>query len=577
MGDNYQYDNSLASQAIQSPYVSKSWAYLNDNNNGNYGSNIVNFDLSGFYNSNDFISPSEMYLEVPIVIGLTQSFTTTAATDYAVGFKSGYYNLISSMIVQYDGETIQQQTANQNFYTSFKMNTTLSRADLDTIGPTIGFYPDTPTAWGYTAANAAINASGNGINNNANLSSATAVSYGVGEVYNQGLFRRQLNTSYNPIVGKYAGIQTVAQANNELRNYTTQVLGAAGTGYQAWFITATIRLKDISSFFEKAPLTKGFYTKLTLYMNLGSLVCLSTAANVMAVSGNSINFPNGTCPIMISEATQGSANATGALANANAANQIVVSCSIAKPQPVPGAGIAHSTLIPSHTMASCRIYAPMVTLELSKAEKYILENQKGKYVEFEELISNNLLNIGAGTSFNFNVTNSITDPIGILVIPMISSTVNGTMATIQTGTGYTGAFAPFSPAISPFATEPATTSPISLTGFNVQVAAKNILSNQISYSYEMFLQEFYGTNAVNGGQSSGLNSGFVDFISFNNIYRYYYVNLERRNTDNFTPKSVAVMGTNNSSVAIDLYFFVIRRKSLVLDILSGRIIKNITE
>ena len=90
----------------------------------------------------------------------------------------------------------------------------------------------------------------------------------------------------------------------------------------------------------------------------------------------------------------------------------------------------------------------------------------------------------------------------------------------------------------------------------------------------MFIQEVLGCNAINGGQSIGLTSGLIDEIGFNNIYKYYWVNLERRSTDNVAPKSINITGINNNRVPIDLHIFVVTRKSVVLDVETGRLVSS---
>ena len=53
------------------------------------------------------------------------------------------------------------------------------------------------------------------------------------------------------------------------------------------------------------PLTKGFMCKLTINLNLGSLKITTNGSSsviptTMHLKGSDINFPNGTCPLMIS-------------------------------------------------------------------------------------------------------------------------------------------------------------------------------------------------------------------------------------------------------------------------------------
>ena len=160
--DQFEYESSSATQGnSESPFVSKQWVWVPDNNNGAYGSNTLTFDLSSLYNSQKFIGVNEMFMEVPLVVVLSQHANNAMTqSDYAVGFKSGYFHIIDSLNIVYDGQTVQQGCNHSNFYTSFKINSTMSYNDLLTIGPSLGVYPDDPTSWRYvnTVVNGAVTA-----------------------------------------------------------------------------------------------------------------------------------------------------------------------------------------------------------------------------------------------------------------------------------------------------------------------------------------------------------------------------------------------------------------------------------
>ena len=135
MSDQFQFESSGISQMTDEPYRSKQWNYCNDQNQGNYASNQVVFDLSSFYNQNKFIAPSEMFLVVPVVSVLSTNAADGLANtqnDWSLGYKSGYYNIISSMQIDYNNKTVQQLTPNLNYYVSFKMNSTMSKSSVDT-------------------------------------------------------------------------------------------------------------------------------------------------------------------------------------------------------------------------------------------------------------------------------------------------------------------------------------------------------------------------------------------------------------------------------------------------------------
>ena len=430
--DQYIFEESSSAQGnTESPFVSKQWIWTPDTNQGAYGANTVTFDLSSLYNAQKFIGVNEMYMEVPLVVVLSQDQNNAMlSNDYAVGFKSGYFHLIDSLNIVYDGQTVQQGCNHSDFYTSFKINTSMSYNDLLTIGPTIGVYPDNPTSWAYSIAPGR---GGVGLRNNQNAATATSVTgLGQGEAYNNGFLKRQLRTSVNSSAVANANTRLNALTPDavvkaSLRNTTTLVVPDASNhrkDYQVYFVTATIRLGDISSFFANMPLTKEFYARLTFNMNLGSLKITKTALTSQTIQQSDIQFPYQTCPLMVAQLYDGTNANTNALRLDTASTEVVVGVYIAKVTASLNATIHQSTLgVGNHTMNSCRIYAPMYEMQPENAEKYITENTK-KYVEYEDIQYIPLLNQASGATINFNVSNSVLNPTGLLIMPMISASAN---------------------------------------------------------------------------------------------------------------------------------------------------------
>lgn len=202
MADEYTIHESTADMRSDPVYTSKQWAYQVDQNNGSYASRQVIFDLSGFYNSQRFINPQEMFLVVPIVTTLTSSNTLATASagttdglganpfyaadangvptayvgagnnaaqitdQFAMGFKSGYWNLINSIQIQVDGKDVIQTIPNINYHASFVANTSWSKSDVEKHGPLLGFLPDKADSWKIVAGRSEY--WGSGILGNAN-------------------------------------------------------------------------------------------------------------------------------------------------------------------------------------------------------------------------------------------------------------------------------------------------------------------------------------------------------------------------------------------------------------------------
>ena len=123
--DSFTYYESTSKDDNHPLFLGKQWAYQVDQNNSNYSSKQLVFDLSGFYNSSRFINGKEMVLVMPIVVLLSASgglsgcnglgvAPSLAANDstfdvttnggqitdqYGFGLKNGYWQFIQSMQV----------------------------------------------------------------------------------------------------------------------------------------------------------------------------------------------------------------------------------------------------------------------------------------------------------------------------------------------------------------------------------------------------------------------------------------------------------------------------------------------
>jgi hypothetical protein len=141
--------------------------------------------------------------------------------------------------------------------------------------------------------------------------------------------------------------------------------------------------------------------------------------------------------------------------------------------------------------------------------------------------------------------------------------------TINPNTGFISGIPVFQ---SPFDTAgTGTSSPMTwITNFNVQVSGQNAIYNTQKYNFEQFNNQLYGQNSVNGGLTDGLTSGLVDRAAFDLTYCYYYVNIERmRPVEMSVPKSIQIIGQNQSVHALDLYCFIEYGNQIDIDVITG--------
>jgi len=115
------------------------------------------------------------------------------------------------------------------------------------------------------------------------------------------------------------------------------------------------------------------------------------------------------------------------------------------------------------------------------------------------------------------------------------------------------------------------TSPmITLGNFNVQISGQNAIYNTQRYTFEEFNNQLYGQNAVNGGLTDGLTSGLIGYQDFLNSNCFYYINVERMlPVEQSVPKSVQILGTNFSTLTIDMWVFVEYGIEINVDLQTG--------
>ncbi len=358
--DAFALENSMLKTDTTPDFNSKYWTFMNDQNNLNYGTKQVIFDLSGFFNSQRFIDLAEMILVIPIVTTLspddlfqnkqtwvlnpTQTMDglgvpqPTAAADlgsyepsqlWAMGFKSGYWNLIYNMSVNVDGIDCVQLTPNINYIASFEAATKWSQSDIAKHGPMCGFLPDDELSWGINPTKVG-NANGYGVYNNSLppdhiqdsfpfIAGQTAITNSTGVAVsgfvnvkpsnsfgrhlnnknrchvNRALYERmnQINFYNNPVSqGQQKGTadehylvdpKLICQSiSDKSSSYTASALADGcfmvnptadnnTSSARVWMTTCIIRFKDICPMFNELPISRCMYIRLVINVNTGHM------------------------------------------------------------------------------------------------------------------------------------------------------------------------------------------------------------------------------------------------------------------------------------------------------------------
>jgi hypothetical protein len=574
-GDTLVYDMSSMSEGTPQIFVKKDWLNILDNQNGNYNGNQSVIDTSQLANSNKYMNYREAYLAIPLVLtasniaGAILVAPQTAATsaDMAFGLKNWYGSIIHSFTLDYNGTTIVQQTPYVGLWNTFKLMTTLSFQDLITNGAQMGFYPDDALSWGFTTGAGGVAAGdpliGVGTCNNVNRPAGVDVTgqfmgfrYG-----NLGFLRRQEYISYDPDAltggvvlgsGSAAGLRPFSDlltAQSAQQQYKSYISVKVAAGIQ-WSILATVHLKHIHNFFQNVPLLKGVFMKMTLNLN-------QTSTSLVSVGGQgadwtsvtvSVNSPlGGVSPIMIAAQTADSGGV--AALDFNAAGTLTASIGVGRPPVQAQQALGSNTFTPS-----IQLYVPAYTFNPVYETAYL--SSPVKKVVYTDIYQYQVLSVPAGGTFNNLLTNGIANIKSVLIMPFFTSAANAGLLPIQSPCDDCGG---------------GTTSPLCLlTNFNVVVAGQNMIYNTQRFSYEQFINQLQGCNAVNADMTDGLTSSLVGKLDFEQKYCYYYVNCSRMlPVEESVPKSVSIIGLNSSAKAVDLYCFIEYGVEVSIDILSG--------
>ena len=624
--DSVIFTESINNDSSQSEMTDKQFLYVNDNNNSNYSSQIV-FDTTPLSTNGGYISWMESFLSIPLVLQIeSPGITALTNLDFAVGLKSGFWQILNSITVELNGSNIVQQVSLINVISSFRANTSWSQDSLKNWGSVCGFYPDTAPSWLYCSAvqsqTNSLSPNGTGICNNRNacynqinsiasttlnattgLYLTTVINYQLSSIassasnncrraFNDGFTQRQKWLNYNISINSGATITdfTNNQAGlsgtiNNISNYaqtfqsyvSTGVIGT--TGYRAIMFDAIIRMKDITDFFGRCPLMKGGTMRMYISTNQvyftgcvdsGTMTTagIVTYTNALALLTNPVILGGGqTNPVMVASADigQGMYNLNPFLstgANATSVN-FSVALSIVKTQ------FSQCLYQATCPITSCRLYAPCYTMSPIVESRYLTLNATKKVV-YNDVFMYQFPTVGAGASFNLLISNGIPNIREIVLIPLLSQVSNGLTSNYATIGGANNITT--STLLSPFTTTGATPDPISITNLNFLISGKNLFLNQEQYNYEMFIEQLASSNQLNGNMTSSMASGLIGMHDFNSLYRYYYANASRCNalSEDGVPKAVQMIGTNNSTQIIDLLVFVTFEKSCTLDLRTGQ-------
>lgn len=538
----------------QTPFVKKNLNYVLDQQAGNsaYTSGQVIIDSSSLAaTGNTFQDWSNAYIVLPYNVKLecTASIAATAASPTAatanmLNFLTSTKNfsLIDSITIEQNGRTVVSQTSNLSQLVNFKAHSTFSQDFIAKNGATLGYQPDSVGNWKYTASSV-------GVKNTDNLSTST--SFNTSENYNSGLLSRQ--QKYAPVTSALTTLnKQIAEGDNLQLGTAFMPTSAGNVVLSDHHFLATIRLKDLSDFFDKHPkLTRGVAYKIYLRVNQGITTFThnaSSAANApffsIDTTAQAFSGIGGSLvqPAMVSVGT-------GTLSTLLTwANAVTITASSLKLTSQVDVGA-------NALLNGVRLYVPSYDCAPEAAAK--LMRQPTIKAPFFDIYSNVIQSQSAGSYINSQIASGISSPKALIVVPQIAQSVIGLN---QQGS-----------ALDP---SPATTMPqCSLTNTQIKVGSEYILPDRVNYDFVQFIENNAQLFGLNGNQRNDMSSGIVDFQKWRNNYRYYAYDLSRYldSMDNL-PRMITFESFNNSNVAVDLYIYVLWERNAEFDLSAGTLL-----
>ncbi len=548
IAENYLFDETIAKDSLDAnKYVVKSrnLTPIIDQQRGSsdYLTGKVIIDAQSFGNGADVVSWNEAYITLPYRITLScaaGSTSTLSAATYDNNLMTALKNcsLIESIRVEQAGRVIINDTANLSHLVSFIKHCTTTQEGLETQSVVNAYYPDGETS-SYVAASL------QGTANNSNFYNGTNFSM----VYNDGLFKRQkalYPLSEQTSTGVYS---STTNQLNELSSYQSvatspTTIATTGTNISDVHFVAVLYLKDLSDYFAKHPMSRGLGYKFTLTVNqavsTASLTTTTTPFNTLPTLSTTTLNSGATCqPAML----------------------CIGPHTIAGNSSITGTSTTYTYTLTSaiDTTANTRqngviMYVPSYNL----SEEYDSKLYANPVIQRNPFMINSAMydNRTANAPINLQLFSAISNARALIVIPQYA----------QASQTQPSQCNPHNP--SPAVTDPS----LSITKIQVRVNSKPVLPTNSNYSYQQFIDHTSRIFKINGGESP-VTSGVINLTRFLNNYRYYAFDLTQVVTPDQrdVPALITLEGFNNSSVAIDLYVYVLYEQSATFDVLKGSV------
>lgn len=536
--DSYIVNQSMASQSNEYIFEKKEMIYTVDDNNGSYSNGVVHFSLASISNAGRPCSFRDSVLVVPYTIRMTGNFDENDINKYAVSLKN-HVHVIDSMSVQMSNHNVVEPQEFSNIPCSFKLLSEMSEQELQQYGYSIGMFKDNSYSLATDAVNNSAKAPREYESNNNPTNALTKITTDTPTVSqllcNPALVDRMLDSSYDiTALPELNAANLIGTGKRHCKRVAAVPAPNAAAAYVLWHGLITLPLRFLNDFFDKMPLVRNSFLKMSFTTNLisRSTVTVNGGGEYTALSSA---LSAKTCPYTIAANGKGIVATTGEIVIESGIGRLVSAPNVSNP-----------------LFTACRLYCPVYTFAPAMEETYF--SQAPKKINYSAYVRAVSPRIEVGHSLNsFLVTNSLSRIRSVLVFPVDARKDN---------------------MLSPFTSCPTTTAPYAfVSNFNVRIGGSPHYAESQLYGWENFQQEI-ASRGVNGNLELGLGSGLLNECQWNAGYRFLYVDLRKKasSASDDMSKSVILEGKNISSQPLVFHVFVEYEKSITVNQSTGQLV-----
>ena len=549
---------------------SKQWIEIPDANGASYTSGRVTFNLDSVANSSDsYFNAKETFVQIPLNLAVEFKNTTAGATTsilasdsqvsnaFIASLKNGSYQIINSLNFKLNGNEIITHDQFENVKINYKILSSWSQDDVVKRGDEIGFALDTVDAFNYDPTTIGL------MNNTLNEYAVFVANNAWQNRANYGRRRRMEKTS-RTTNNLFTNMKSLTSDDEQRAKYidTVSVNANGATTTVNYTIMASLRLSDLHPFFEKMPLIRGASMYLALGLNVNAIhsfnlaIPAGAAANTGCTFSSKVSVQNQstTTPFMLSSI--GGLNSFSTIQTLHGAGSIgsVKACIAVRQVP--------TSIIPASqatTLSQCLFQACYVKMAPTYQIEYV--RNPNKEVSYEECYAQLISGVPVGESRSQLISGTYSRLRKVVVMPYLNASAN----------------ADVSPAVSCFTSEPATCSPLvgmgAIDQYNVRVGINNVYPQNIQYSWQNYLQEVQGDNAVHGGIDSAMASGLISQKDWETAYSYRVTNLSRKpELQDLNGSQITVSFKNSSTKVMDYLVLVYYEKTIGLEVEKGLVV-----